>query len=77
MDKLKLLLALPATRKVFLALSFGVLVAANKKLGLGLEPADLGMIAAGVVAAILGIAYEDAHKGLPGKPPEPPPPPAA
>lgn len=75
-DRLKILLALPVTRKVALAIAFGVLVALNKKLGLGLEASDLGMIAAGVVAAILGIAYEDAHKSLPAPPePEKPQPP--
>lgn len=71
-DRMKILLTLPATRKVALALAFGALVVLNKKLALGLESGDLGMIAAGVVAAILGIAYEDAHKSLPSKPQDPP-----
>jgi hypothetical protein len=76
-DRIKILLALPVTRKVALALAFAGLVIANKKLGLGLENGDLGMIAAGIVAAILGIAYEDAHKSLPQhpQPPKPNPPP--
>ena len=71
-DRLRILLALPVTRKVALALAFAGLVIANKKLGLGLENGDLGMIAAGIVAAILGIAYEDAHKSLPPPKDKPP-----
>lgn len=64
-DRLANLLTLPVTRKVALAIALGALVAANKKFALGLETSDLGVIAAVVVAAILGIAYEDAAKSLP------------
>jgi len=78
-DKLKLLLALPATRKCFLAILasiiIAVLVMVNTRLGLGFTDVEIAAMAGSIAAVfgsvILGIAIEDHGKSTATKPETP------
>jgi hypothetical protein len=62
LDRLRALAALPASRKVVVALVTGAVLWLDTRLGWGLSPDVLLGIAALGVSVIAGIAYEDAAK---------------
>ncbi len=62
------ILSLLKSRKVALAIVGALVVVLNKKLGLDLGTVEVAAIILPIVAAILGIAFEDAAKKLSAMP---------
>jgi len=60
------------SRKLLLSLAGVMLVALNRKLNLGLTPADLATVAGIIVGGVLGLSLPDAVEAW--KKPEPPKP---
>lgn len=62
LERLKLALMLPTSRKVLVGLAAGSLAIANKKYGWGLDDGSIQMLIGLACFVILGISLEDAAK---------------
>lgn len=62
MDRLKGILSLASSRKIFLTILVVLLALVNRKFNIGLTESEIQVVSAAIIAAIVGIAMEDAAR---------------